>query len=79
LLEFILKAIKMKVELNYTPTYEAEYPTMADLRHSIHPKKENDFNQKPYLQVFDERQGFQKNLSIADLLFNQGPHAVNYL
>ena len=79
LLQFILKAIKMKVELNHTTTYEAEYPEMADFRTSINPKKENDFNQKPYLQVFDERQGFQKNQSIADLLFNQGPHSLNYL
>ncbi|MDR3695010.1 WbqC family protein [Mucilaginibacter sp.] len=79
LLQFILKAIKMKIDFNFTPTYEAEYPGMADLRDSINSKKGNDFNQKPYLQVFDERQGFQKNLSIADLLFNQGPHALNYL
>jgi len=79
MLQFILKAIKLKVDLNYTPGYEAEYPEMADFRRSISPKKENDFNQKPYLQVFDERKGFQKNLSIADLLFNQGPHSLNYL
>jgi len=79
LLQFILKAIKLKVELPQTSGYEAVYPEMADFRHSISPKKENNFNQKPYLQVFDERQGFKQNLSIVDLLFNQGPHAINYL
>jgi hypothetical protein len=79
LLRFILKAAKLKLELNYTQTYEAEYPSMDDFRYSITPKKETDFNQKPYLQVFDERIGFQKNLSIVDLLFNQGPHSINYL
>jgi hypothetical protein len=78
-LRFILKAIKMKLELNYTQTYEAEYLSFDDFRHSISPKKQADFNQKPYLQVFDERIGFKKNLSIVDLLFNQGPHSVNYL
>lgn len=33
----------------------------------------------PYCQVFDNRLGFQSNLSILDLLFNLGPEAHNYL
>jgi hypothetical protein len=79
LLQFILKSVKLKTELQYTDSYEAAYPLLEDCRHSINPKKEADFVQKPYIQVFEERKGFQKNLSIADLLFNQGPHSVNYL
>jgi hypothetical protein len=79
LLQFILKSIKMRLELNYTERYEAEYTTITDFRSSITPKKESGFEQKEYMQVFDERMGFQKNLSIVDLLFNQGPHAMNYL
>jgi len=79
LLQFILKSIKLKVELKYTESYEAEYASLADFRNAINPKKESNFNQKPYFQVFEERKGFQKNLSIIDLLFNQGPGAINYL
>jgi WbqC-like protein family len=79
LLLFILKAIKMPLTLNYTETYEPHYPALTDLRNVITPKKESNFIQKPYFQVFDDRYGFMKNLSIVDLLFNQGPHAVNYL
>ena len=79
LLQFILKSIKLKADLNYTEGYEAEYPLLADFRNNFNPKKESDFNQKPYYQVFEERKGFQKNLSVVDLLFNQGPNAVNYL
>lgn len=41
--------------------------------------KEHDIQQKPYFQVFEERNGFIKNLSIVDLLFNQGPQTINYL
>jgi hypothetical protein len=52
---------------------------VADFRNSIHPKKESHFQQKPYFQVFEERKGFLGNLSIVDLLFNQGPQSVNYL
>jgi hypothetical protein len=79
LLQFILKSIKLKVDLKYTESYESEYPGLTDLRSSISPKIESEFSQKPYYQVFEERQGFQKNISIVDLLFNQGPHSVNYL
>ena len=79
LLQFILKSIKLKVELSYTEDYLPAYPGLADFRQNINPKTEAHFNQKPYFQVFEERKGFQKNLSIVDLLFNQGPHSANYL
>ena len=79
LLQFLLKAIKMPVKLIYTETYEPQYPSLADCRNAINPKKEANFEQKPYFQVFEERKGFMKNLSIVDLLFNQGPQTVNYL
>jgi hypothetical protein len=79
MLQFIFRAIKLPVELTFTETYEAAYPLLEDLRDAINPKKKMDFNQKPYYQVFEERNGFLKNLSIADLLFNRGPQTINYL
>lgn len=79
LLQMLLKLLKIKTELKYTENYEAHYPHLTDLRQSINPKKKSDFAQEPYFQLFDERHGFMKNLSIVDLLFNQGPQAVNYL
>ncbi|MDP9081582.1 MAG: WbqC family protein [Bacteroidota bacterium] len=79
LLQFILKSIKIKLDLNYTETYEPSYPHLADFRSSINPKQATALDQKPYFQVFEDRKGFIKNLSIVDLLFNQGPHSANYL
>jgi hypothetical protein len=79
LLQLILKLLKIKATVNYTETYEPEYPALTDFRHSINSKKESIFQQKPYFQVFEERHGFMKNLSIIDLLFNQGPQSINYL
>ncbi|MFB0496179.1 hypothetical protein ABID99_002416 [Mucilaginibacter sp. OAE612] len=79
LLNLLLKLTKIKTELNYTNEYQAEYPNLHDFRFSIHPKKESEMQQKPYFQVFEDRRGFMKNLSIIDLLFNQGPQTVNYL
>jgi len=79
LLQLILKLLKIKATINYTEAFEREYPALTDLRHTINSKKESGFQQKPYFQVFEERHGFMKNLSIVDLLFNQGPQSVNYL
>ena len=79
LLQFILKATKFKVEWDFTASYEPEYPGLTDMRHVFSSKKDPDFTQKRYIQVFEARNGFIKNLSIADLLFNQGPHSLNYL
>lgn len=79
LLHLLLKLLKIKATIAYTESYEAEYPNLTDLRQSISSKKPSEFQQKPYFQVFEERHGFMKNLSIVDLLFNQGPQSVNYL
>lgn len=52
-----------------------------DLRSSLNPKKvfpeSNSFPR--YIQIFETKYGFQRNLSILDLLFHEGPEALNYL
>ena len=35
--------------------------------------------EKPYFQVFARKYGFIPNLSIIDLLFNEGPDSISYL
>ena len=55
-----------------------------DLRETIHPKKPDTILReyglnKPYFQVFSPKHGFQSNLSIMDLLFNEGPDSIIYL
>jgi len=48
-------------------------------------KKENikvyvsDFKQEPYQQLWEKQQGFIKNLSIIDLLFNNFEHTLDYI
>jgi hypothetical protein len=79
LLALLLKLLKIKATLCFTETYESEYPELTDLRQAVHPKKKTNLQQKPYFQVFNERHGFLQNLSIVDLLFNQGPQSLNYL
>jgi len=69
----------LKLNILFTPTTEYK-PVEAELdfRIAIHPKKESLFSIKPYYQVFEDRNGFIENLSIVDLLFNQGPQSNNY-
>lgn len=55
-----------------------------DLRTLIHPKHPDDILmrnnlEKPYFQVFSGKHGFKSNLSIMDLLFNEGPDSILYL
>ena len=55
-----------------------------DLREVIHPKRPNDILsdlglEKPYFQVFSGKYGFKSDLSVMDLLFNEGPDSILYL
>jgi hypothetical protein len=55
-----------------------------DFRYSIHPKasrqiEDVNFAPRIYMQVFQEKFGFIPNLSILDLLFNEGPMAADVL
>jgi hypothetical protein len=79
LLALLLRLLKISMDIQVTDTYEASYPNLIDLRSSFTSKSEPNLQQKPYFQVFEERKGFLQNLSIIDLLFNQGPQALNYL
>jgi len=79
LLQLLLKSTKIKSRFSYTETYESGYPELIDMRSSLNPQKKSDIDQKTYFQVFEEKNGFLKNLSIVDLLFNQGPQTANYL
>jgi len=79
LMELCLKLLKINTEIKYTAEY-IEKPDLEDLRASIHPKKKlQQFLPKPYFQIFEERNGFIPNLSIIDLLFNQGPQSRQFL
>ena len=79
-LELVFKILKIKKEITFTDSYHKEYEGGLDFRSIIHPKKECVYrNPKPYYQIFEDRTGFIPNLSIIDLIFNQGPQSKNYL
>ena len=73
------KFLKITKPLRLTERYEEKYDEQVlDLRSQIHPKKAPDnLTIKSYNQVFGKQ--FAPDLSILDLLFNQGPEAALYL
>ena len=83
LIRFFIEKTGIRVDLRLTQDYERE-PHMEDLREVIHPKRLNtilsDLDlEKPYFQVFAPKYGFQSDLSIMDLLFNEGPDSILFL
>lgn len=68
------------VDLPFTKTeeYFHEINDKKDFRYLVNGKKDA-FTNEAYTQVFGEKHGFLPNLSILDILFNEGRHAVEYL
>ena len=80
--ETVCKLIDIQPQIEYTSAYNCQWQESADYRdviHAKHPLPDNDFEAKPYWQVFQHKHGFLANLSILDLLFCMGPESVFYL
>lgn len=77
-LRAILKMLKVKKDIVHSTDYVREAEN--DLREAFSPKKPFDANLFPaYYQVFSEKFPFAADLSVLDLVFNEGPEAVEYL
>ncbi len=86
LLEFNLKTIETIcdcLQLNFpkdqTNSYQKITTNAIDARFLCNSKKKVDLKQPEYTQVFNDRNNFAPNLSILDLLFNEGTNTINYL
>lgn len=92
LLKFFIAKTGIAVDLRMTEEYVPEavsgqnsiLPECRDLRNVIHPKRPDSVLaelglEKPYFQVFSPKYGFKSNLSVMDLLFNEGPDSILYL
>ncbi len=74
--QLMLSLMKLKINNSFTTEYKTNCENADDFRNGdafIPPEI------KTYNQVFETRHGFIPNLSIVDLLFNQGPRALDYI
>lgn len=74
--------IELDVNIKNTDTFTKEYDNetgITDLRFLARAKKPFQVNNNQYIQVFGDKHGYLPNLSILDLLFNEGPNTLYYL
>jgi WbqC-like protein family len=74
----VCKCLGMKNEFGVTQEYFHEVPEYNDFRYLANGKKDSA-QFEPYTQVFGEKHGFLNNMSVLDLLFNEGRFALDYL
>ncbi|NQY28208.1 MAG: WbqC family protein [Flavobacteriaceae bacterium] len=79
--KIICECIELDITIEYTEEFIKEYNTgdCIDLRVLVNAKKDITPQFENYTQVFGDKHGYLNNLSILDLLFNEGPNTLNYL
>jgi hypothetical protein len=82
--ETVLEILEIPIILKLTEVYEKVPEKCLNFRDRISPKahlnaEDPSFIAQSYTQVFSEKFGFVPNLSILDLLFNEGPSADSVL
>lgn len=85
LFQFNLNALQiiqkiLKTEKAYSLNEEfTKTPADVDFRNKFSAKKESEFEMEEYYQTFSDKLGFEKDISILDLICNKGPESLTYL
>ena len=77
-MEVVADCLGMDFSYDKTEEYFHTIADMQDYRYLANGKKDNS-QFDPYTQVFEEKHSYINNLSILDLLFNEGRYAMEYL
>jgi hypothetical protein len=77
-MNIVSKCLGMPFEYDETKEFFHEVTEYSDFRNLVNGKKDTS-SFDSYTQVFGDKHGFINNLSILDLLFNEGRFALEYL
>lgn len=77
-MSIVSKCLRLEFDYTETDEYFHEVNDKVDFRNLINGKKDTSVFE-PFTQVFGEKHGYLNNLSILDLLFNEGRYALDYL
>ncbi|MDD4109691.1 MAG: WbqC family protein [Prolixibacteraceae bacterium] len=80
----ICNMLETENNISFTENFEAVPHDTINLREAFSPKKhktlpDKNFQPYKYTQVFSEKSEFIPDLSILDLIFNEGPNSFNIL
>lgn len=78
-IETVLRCMDLPFPSNTTKTYQPVAEEYFDVRFLVNAKQEPKDPIPKYHQVFHDKHGFLSNMSILDLLFNEGPNTLSYL
>lgn len=77
-IEIINSCLNLSIKYSKSLEFNKE-KQQKEYRYLVNARKESEIKINPYIQVFQEKHGFINNLSILDLLFNEGPNAKSYI
>ncbi|NRA91260.1 MAG: WbqC family protein [Psychroserpens sp.] len=78
-LQKLFECLELPLDYQVSDVFEKDPQNTTDARSLANCRKEIVQDFQSYDQVFDVKHSFISNLSILDLLFNEGPNAINYL
>lgn len=78
IMDIVTSCLGMDYNPEKTTEYFREANGLQDYRYLADGKKDKS-QFEPYTQVFGDKHGYINNLSILDLLFNEGRYALEYL
>ncbi len=79
LIKLILEWTEIEMKSELSKDYKIGYENSLDLRKNMENKKYSCSENLKYRQVFSDKNGFLNDLSIIDLIFNEGPNSISYL
>jgi hypothetical protein len=78
-INILFEMLQIDLEYDFTNSYQENYSSISDYRINSENFNSNDIKIDKYTQVFQSKHGFINNLSVLDLIFNEGPNAINFL